>query len=584
MQIGRNSPCPCGSGKKYKRCCLASGEYEQPSKATRSADEAIAMATSALSLADLPRARRALEPILSKSRPPAEALNLAYNIAMRDGDYSAAGSYMSRLIELNPGDPASRANYATTLALGGDLAAAAEAFEAALELAPDLWSAYPNYANTLRDLGRSHEAAVRYQQAFNSGTLDLVTMSQILLTMHLFVSDEHDMLFAMHQRLGEELVKACPDGAPTREAVGGREKIRIGYLSPRFSRQIVGYFFKPLFDNHNREKFEIYLYSATQKTDDLTEYFSQHADSWRDITALTDAALRQQIVDDEIDILVDLAGHAPENRMAALAAKPAPVQISMIDYFDSTGVDSIDYYVTDRYSTPEDGLQRFSEALLYLDQPRLVYEAPPYAPEVTVRPLVQSDIVFGSFNRHHKIVPDVVQTWAKLLLAVPNSRLLLKSASFSARDVQQHFLSRFAELGVTESRIEFRGATPHEIMFGEYGDIDIALDTFPYNGGLTSCEALWMGTPVITLLGERVISRQTAAMLDALDLSEFIAADSNEFVEIGRYWSQHREQLNTLRLGLRTRMAESRLTDGPRYAADFEAELNTIWQETIRGT
>jgi protein O-GlcNAc transferase len=578
MQVGRNSPCPCGSGKKYKRCCLAGGEFEQATQSQPTLEQTMETVNTAISLADLARARKALEPILAGLRPSATALKLAYSIEMRDRDFAGAAGYMLQLLEQDPGDTASRANYATALALAGELSKAAEVFESVLTTAPELWSAYPNYANTLRDLGRSREAAECYQKAFNSGTLDLLTMSQIMLTMHLFVVEEHDMLYTMHQRLGSELVKACPVNAPSRDVLTIRDRIRIGYVSPRFSRHIVGYFFKPLFDHHNRDKFAVYLYSATRDEDDLTDYFSSAADQWRDISTYSDAALRRQIVDDEIDILIDLAGHAPENRMSALACKPAPVQISMIDYFDSTGVPAIDYYVTDHYSTPEDSPQQFVEELLYLEQPRLVYEAPAYAPEVQVRGVNEAGIVFGSFNRHHKIVPEVIQTWAGLLNNVPDSRLLLKSASFAEVDVQDSFLARFAALGVAADRIEFRGLSPHKEMLAEYADMDIALDTFPYNGGLTTCEALWMGTPVITMLGHRVISRQTAAMLNAVGLGQFVADTPREFADIGRHWAENREMLNRLRLDLRQQMSQSKLTDGASYAADLEAQLQRIWQ------
>jgi predicted O-linked N-acetylglucosamine transferase (SPINDLY family) len=368
-----------------------------------------------------------------------------------------------------------------------------------------------------------------------------------------------------------------PGPVIAREGRARRKKIRLAYLSPRFSREIVGYFFKPLFDHHDREQFEIHLYCATPRTDDMTDYLSQRADGWTLVGDLSDTALCRRIAEDEIDILVDLAGHAPENRMTALARKPAPVQISMLDYFDTTGLPTMDYYVTDSFSTTPDSPQRFTEELIILDQPRLVYEAPDYAPPVAERPSQASGLVFGSFNRHHKIVPRVVETWSGLLRAVEDSRLVLKGGHFTAADVQENFLRQFEKHGVEGARIEFRGASSHQALLAEYGDIDIALDTFPYNGGLTTCEALWMGVPVITILGDRIISRQTAGMLEAVDLGEFVAADADEFAAIGKHWSEHREQLNGVRAGLRQRMAASPLTDGATYTADFEAHLRRIW-------
>jgi predicted O-linked N-acetylglucosamine transferase (SPINDLY family) len=581
MSVSRNAPCPCGSGKKYKRCCLGSLEFEGDSKpAVVSLEKQLELAEAAFSLGDVARARRALEPLLSRPRVPAKAWAMACRVEMGEKNFDLASSHMARALEQEPRNSSYLYNYATALALGGVQEQALTAFRKALEIKPDLWAAYSNLGNLLRDLGRSAEAIECYREAFYSGELPLSSMSQILVSMQLFCTTEHDELFEMHCHFGRVIAATSPPVTP-RNGAGRRGKIRLGYISPRFSREIVGYFFKPLFDNHDRDRFEIYLYCATPRTDDMTDYLSRRADRWTVVGNLSDTALCRRIAEDGIDILVDLAGHAPENRITAIARKPAPIQVSMLDYFDTTGLPTMDYYVTDRFSTPDDSPQQFTEELIFLDRPRLVYEAPDYAPPVSVRPPQQAELVFGSFNRHHKIVPQVVATWSRLLSAVENSRLVLKGGHFAAADVQDSFLRQFKRHGIDGARIEFRGASPHRELLAEYGDIDIALDTFPYNGGLTTCEALWMGTPVIAMLGERIISRQTAGMLEAVGLGDFIAGDSEAFAAIGQYWSRHREQLNELRHGLRGRMAASPLTDGAAYAADLEVHLRRIWEDYL---
>ncbi len=582
MAPSRNAPCPCGSGKKYKRCCLASGEYEvEGAAAPAGLDKQLELAETAFSLGDPVRARRALEPLLSRSRVPARVWAMACRIEMGEERFTEAAAHMEKALELEPDNPSYLYNYATSLAVSGQLEQAVSSYRKALAVKPDMWVVYNNLGHALRNLGRTGEAQECYETAFNSGALDVSSMSQILLNEHRVCEDEHDRLFAMHRTLGEKIERENPLHAPLREKPEKRDKIRLAYLSPRFSREIVGYFFKPLFDHHNRDEFEIYLYCATPRTDDMTEYLSARADRWTVVGHLSDTALCRRIVADEIDILVDLAGHAPENRMTAIARKPAPVQVSMLDYFDTTGLSTMDYYVTDRFSTPADSRQRFTETLIHLAQPRLVYEPPDYAPPVGVRPAEADGIVFGSFNRQEKIGPGVVETWSRLLREVGRSRLVLKGRRFSAADVQRAFVRQFEKHGVDGERIEFRGASPHQALLAEYADIDIALDTFPYNGGLTTCEALWMGTPVITILGERIISRQTAGMLAAMGLEEFVAALPEDFAAIGSYWSQRRGQLNELRLGMRARMAASPLTDGAAYAADFEANLKKIWQDYL---
>ena len=498
MPPSRNSACPCGSGKKYKRCCLASGKYEEGDATPVAADagQKIALAKTALDLGDIPRARRALEPLLGKARVPAEALVLASSIAMREKDFEQACVHMTEAARLNPSDPNIAYNLGTALSINGRKTEAVQAFQKALKLKPDMIIVYPNLGHTLRDMGRSLEAIECYSKVFALPGVDISTMSQILLSMHLFSQADHQQLYGMHRQLAALIAQKNPVYAHRRAMTAGARKLRIGYISPRFSREIVGYFFKPLFDHHDRERFEVYLYNITPRTDELTRYFEEQADKWVEVGRMSDREVCEQIVADEIDILVDLAGHAPENRIGILARKPAPIQISMLDYFDTTGLDSMDYFVTDRFSSPPDCEQRFSEELLFLDQPRLVYEAPDYAPEPVFNTRDEQPLVFGSFNRHHKLVPHVIETWSRLLQAVPDSRLLLKGTAFGEADSQAVFLQRFAAEGIDASRIEFRGASPHAQMFAEYGDIDIALDTFPYNGGLTTCEALWMGTPV----------------------------------------------------------------------------------------
>lgn len=580
MQVGRNDPCPCGSGKKYKKCCLASGSVVtantqiQISKAQR-----IELVNSALALNDTPRARRELEPLLRGNKVSPQLWALASKVELKSRNFTEAAESMARALVLAPERPDYWYNYGTALALDGQLENAVESFSKALALDPGMSIVYPNLGHALRDLGRSSEAIVCYQQAFREDSVNLSTKSQILLSMHLFATNEHDLLYNMHAQIGREIIALCPPDSPQRKAIRPRDKIRIAYVSPRFSREIVGYFFKPLFDHHDRSRFEIYLYCATPRTDDMTGYFADKADSWIEIGKLSDTETCQRIVSDEIDILIDLAGHAPENRITIMARKPAPIQISMLDYFDTTGVAAIDYYVTDRFSTPEDSRQKFIEHLVYLEQPRLVYEAPDYAPEPIIRASRDNGIVFGSFNRPHKIGPAALGAWSRLLREVPDSRLLLKGASFAAEDVRANFRQRFKACDIDADRIEFRPASPHRDMLAEYADMDIGLDTFPYNGGLTTCEALWMGTPVITLLGERIISRQTAGMLRAVGLPQFVAQDEEEFARIGKYWATHRDELTSLRRRLRASMAASPLTDAARYTADFERQLEQIYKQ-----
>ncbi|MEM1114616.1 MAG: SEC-C metal-binding domain-containing protein [Pseudomonadota bacterium] len=577
MSIGRNQPCPCGSGKKYKHCCLASGRFEPgglkpaAAPAPRPAQQ-FEHAKAAFNRQDNKRAWRSLRPLLEAKEPYPGALGLACRLAMRERAFDKACEYGERALAQQPNNAATLYNFATAAANAGRQAEAIDCYERALTLNSGLVQVHHNLANTLRDVGRTGEALDHYRRAFDAGGLPLSTLGNVLLNIQLFCGDEHEELYQRHCRLGEILTERAPRLNTAAPHTRSDTRIRLGYLSPRFSCEIVGYFFKPIFDHHNRDEFELYLYSATPREDAMTAYFRDGADVWLDVANMDDAQLAQRIRDDGIDVLVDLAGHAPESRIGALAAKPAPIQISMLDYFDTTGLPAMDYFVSDRFSTPEQGPQRFSETLLYLDQPRLVYEAPDYAPEVAARD-PDAPLVFGSFNRAHKIGPPVLEAWSKLLQAVPQARLLLKAGAFDSPDVCANLAGQFESRGISRERIEFRGASPHIELLAQYGDMDIALDTFPYNGGLTTCEALWMGVPVLTRLGQRLIGRQSGAMLSSVGLDDFVASSTQAFVDKGRHWANERAQLGTLRGQLRARMAAASLTDGASYTRDFESHL-----------
>ena len=581
---GRNAPCPCGSGKKYKKCCLAKDRQNtSPARTNQSAiHHHLSMAKSALERSDYKAVRRHIQPVLEENPKYGPALSLAFSAELRDRQYEKARDYSERALEIEPENPILLYNQATCLSLLGEKKASVPIFKRALDLKPDLYQAYTNLANTYRDLGQPDEAINCYFSALEHNRRDIKLLNHCLVSMHQFSFDNSERLFELHRELGQRIAEHIPDNIPQRRpGTKSRAKIRLGYFSPKFSRNIIGYFFKPIFDNHDRSRFEIYLYSGTSLSDDLTEHFQSEADKWTDVRNLSDMEFCQAVVDDEIDILFDLAGHNPDNRIMTFARKPAPVQISMLDYFDTTGLESMDYFVSDRYSTPENSSQKFTEELLYLDRPRLVYAPPAYAPDIKVRPRVDNSVVFGSFNRHEKISQEVVKVWARLLREIDGAYLVLKNEAFELHNVADSYTERFVNEGVNPAQLIFRGKSPHVEMLAEYGDIDVALDTFPYNGGLTTLEALWMGTPVVTLEGKRLIGRQSAGMLMAMGFPDLIAENTDEYVNICKYWASNRDELNLLRSQLRNRMSLSALTDGAVYTRELEENLERIWRELL---
>jgi predicted O-linked N-acetylglucosamine transferase (SPINDLY family) len=357
-------------------------------------------------------------------------------------------------------------------------------------------------------------------------------------------------------------------------------RLRVGYVSGDFKQHPVGFFLAPVLANHDPDAVEIYGYSNSLKNDWLTQQLRERCTQWRSLVGLSNSAAASLIAADGIDILVDLSGHTAENRLEIFARKPAPVQVSWLGFWGTTGLSTIDYLLSDTTTIPDGEEQYYSETVFRLPDNRFCY-APPYyapAPATTAPCLKNGYVTFGSFNNLMKIGPDVIQLWARLLQANPGARLLLKWGTLADNVVRENLLSMFAAHGVAPERVVLRPQSPHPEMLDEYADIDIALDPFPFSGGLTSCEAMWMGVPVITLPGKRAVSRQTLGFLRGIGLPELAASSADEYVRIATELATDQPRLTELRRTLRRRMAASPLCDGYAFTRNLEAAYRTMWE------
>jgi predicted O-linked N-acetylglucosamine transferase (SPINDLY family) len=374
----------------------------------------------------------------------------------------------------------------------------------------------------------------------------------------------------------------CGDGAaspPHDNHPDPDRPLKIGYLSPDLGRHPVGYFLAPVLANHDPAAFEVTCYSGRLEADDLTERLKAGATAWRDTNGVSADALAALIRADGIDILVDLAGHGARNRLPVHAVRPAPVQVNWLGNAHGTGRDAVDYSVMDGVTAPDGAERWFAEEVVRLPDGRLCYAPPEYAPAVARPPVIDRDhITFGCFNTLSKITPEVVELWCDVLRAAPKSRLVLKCKAFEDADLQERYRAMFAADGIDSSRLELRGFSAHRQMLGEYGDIDIALDPFPVSGAMTSCEALWMGVPVVTLPGERPVSRQTLAFLTALERTEWAAETPEDYVAIAHGLAGDANRLAAFRTEQRQRMAASPLCDGPRFTRGLEAAYRDMWR------
>ncbi len=325
---------------------------------------------------------------------------------------------------------------------------------------------------------------------------------------------------------------------------------------------------------------ETVCYSDRMVEDDLTRRFQAAAAQWRDVAGVSDQRLAEQIRADQIDILFDLAGHTAHNRLLVFARKPAPIQVTWAGYVGSTGLKAMDYLIADRYEIPPDAERHYRERLLRMPDGYVCYDPPVYAPQVARLPaLDHGQVTFGCFNNPAKITPQAIEVWARILRQLPGARLVLKYKGWSDCGVARRFTEMFAAQAIDPGRLELLGSSPHVKLLAEYNRIDLALDPFPYNGGLTTCEALWMGVPVVTCPSETFASRHSLSHLSNVGLTETIARDLDEYVELAVSLAGDLPRLAGLRAGLRARMAASPLCDATRFAANLASRLQEVWEQ-----
>jgi predicted O-linked N-acetylglucosamine transferase (SPINDLY family) len=340
----------------------------------------------------------------------------------------------------------------------------------------------------------------------------------------------------------------------------------------------VNIFMQPVLARWNPEDIEITVYFTGVSYDDQTLLAKRRVSQWVEVTTLNDVQLARRIEEDGVDVLLDLAGHTGQQRMALFAKRAAPVQATFLGYPGSTGVPNIDWILTDKVVAPEGSEALFSEQVLRLPNtvfcfaPEADYPYPAFTAETAKRPLT-----FASFNNVSKLTPRTLALWAEVLKAIPNSRLLIKAPSFKDAAATRVFGQRLQDLGVSLDRVEFRGPSGLSDMMAEYADVDIALDPAPYNGGTTSLQAMWMGVPVLTIAGGHFVSRMGASFMQAAGLPEWVASDDDDFVLRAVALSQDRQALLALKQGLRQRLLSLPAWDIDAYTRDMQIAIRHMW-------
>ena len=361
------------------------------------------------------------------------------------------------------------------------------------------------------------------------------------------------------------------------------QKIKVGFVSSDFYSHSVCYFLFSLFPFYSKKRFEFHLFSNTSynRFDQVTEAYKQLTDFWHDITKLSDKEAAKLIKKEQISVLFDLNGYTPAPvRIGIFGQRPAPVQISWLGYPNTTGMKSMDYRITDNYADSPEADKYYTEKLLRFNTPFLCYSPSVMAKSINTEFLEKTGsepLIFGSFNNTTKITDETISLWCAVLKRVPNSRMYLKSKAFNDPKMSNFYLEKFTSIGIEKERIEIKGYSFFEKdHLNEYLKIDIALDTIPYNGTTTTCEAMFMGVPTIALMGESHVARVSAALNSQAGFTEFVAKTEQEFVEIAEFWAVHKKKLCEYKNSMRTKMLASPLCNPKMFTEEWERVVSSL--------
>ncbi len=465
----------------------------------------------------------------------------------------------------------------------GRISEAIQHAESAVELDPKFAAAWTNLGACYWNCGRHRDAERALSTALALAPDFLPAWNNLLLSSNYSVRNR-DEVFRLHRSFGDIVRKQCGDIAPFSQdlRLDPDRRLRIGFISGDLRRHSVTYFLPGALRNLDRSRFQLFAYFNFRAEDEVTWSLKPIFHQWKSIFGLPDQKAADLIREDRIDILIDLAGHTASIRPLVLGRRPAPIQVHWIGYPNTTGLDCIDYRLTDHWADPvADGDRFSSEELWRLPASFLCYTPAESAPALRDPPcLAKGHVTFGSFNSRAKLSEECVALWCRVLLELPDAKLVLKSFFGADDDESRDGLKQiFVAGGIAPDRIEVRARLgEHEDHLAAYHDIDIALDSFPYNGTTTTCEALWMGVPVVTLAGDRHASRVGASLLNNVGLVDLVAGTPDDFVQIAITLASEPQTLKALRASMREHMRSSRLMDKPAMGADLGAALREMWQ------
>ena len=513
-----------------------------------------------------------------------QAHNNLGTLLMNMGRLDLAEASYRRAIQANPKYGEAFSNLGAVQRYLGQLDESMTSCRHALELDPDCAEAHVNLGNVLLDLWQFDAAVTSYRRALEVKPEFAAAHSNLLFSFSQDEAADAQRLFAEHCRFGEQFETNLRANWPQHDNTRNPERrLQVGFVSADLHDHAVAYFIEPVLAHlATYPQLTLHAFYNHAVGDDITQRMRAYLKHWHPIAGLPDEAVAQKIRDEKIDILIDLSGHTSGNRLLTFARKPAPIQASWMGYPGTTGLQAMDYYLTDRFFLPQARFGgQFTEALAYLpaSAPFLPYQQ---APAVNGLPVLENGrLTFGSFNRPSKITRSVVALWAKLLRALPESRLLLAGMPVAGKG--DMLIEWFAQEGIERDRLGIHVRTNVDCYLGLHHQVDVCLDTFPYNGGTTTLHALWMGVPTLTLAGDTPASRTGASVLGHVGLEEFVAHDAEDFVQKGLSLTGNIAALHDIRTCLRERLAKSAIGQPALIAAGLNQALRIMWERWCKG-
>jgi predicted O-linked N-acetylglucosamine transferase (SPINDLY family) len=506
------------------------------------------------------------------------------NLLYKSGHIREAIESYRRALALRPDFAPTLGNLGLALNEVGEIEESALCLMRAIEQRPAFAEGYGNLGNVLMNQGRFDDAIATYRRGLELKNDAWPIHSGLLLAMNYGPSCTDAQRLGQARRFGDAVAASAKTRFAQWPCTRDATRLRVGFVSGDLRSHPVGYFLQGLLAQLDRSQVEPIAYETFGSHDELTATLRPRFAQWRSVAKTSDDALAALIRNDGVHVLIDLSGHTAHNRLPVFARRPAPVQATWLGYFATTGMREIDYCIGDPHVIPTSEEGRFVERVVRLPDSYLCFTAPVNAPDVAPPPcLANGYTTFGSFNNLAKLNDAVVALWARVLRAVPGSRLLLKTLHLNDAGARERTLARFAKEGIDAARVTLEGGSPRMELLAAYSRVDIALDPFPYPGGTTSGEGLWMGVPVVVRRGDRFLSHVGESIAHAARLSEWIAGDDDEYVAKAARFAADAQSLASLRGRLREQILHSPILDATRFARHFEAALRQMWNERQQG-